>query len=180
MLRTTTQALIAILGAALIIAASSEPRAAEELEVFSLSKLKSQAEQWTKELKKKYRSGSAEYKKARALYFDAKASIDGWIDQVKTDIIAKRDIRLSKGAQEFQDEATEKAQRLVEYLNQLFAQGAFPGGGAIIADAAKTFANTVSQILLEFLKAKETNKKERLEGVAKQVEGLRWKPFDGI
>jgi NAD-dependent DNA ligase len=159
-----------------IAAAYDQPSAAPPPEVFSLSKLKTQAEQWTKQVKARYRPNSTEYRTTRKLYFDARASVNGWIDQVKTEIRANRDLRLSTAAQLQQDEAAKKAQQLVDYLNRLFGRGAFPGGGVILDAVAKVFGDTVSQILTEYFKAEQS----KLDGVLSQIEELRWKEFEEI
>ena len=148
--------------------------------VYSISKLQAEAEQWTRELKKKHRPESDEYKKARALYFSAKASVGGWIDQVETDVRALRDIRVSGEAQKAQAQATESAQKLVDHLNVVFAQGVFPGGGAILTAAGKAFSDTVTQIVADYIKVRETRKKEQIEGLIKQLERLRWREFDEV
>ena len=179
MAKTVTRSLrsaLYSLGAALIFVHGSH---AQTVDVFELSKLKSQAEEWTGQLKAKYGADSAEYKRARVLYSDARSSIDGWVDQVKADIIANRDVRLSKGTQKHQDDATTKAQRLVDYLNGLFAKGAFPAA-VVIGAVAPPFIDAIAKISIELLKERDANNKARLEAMAKQLEALRWKPFDEI
>jgi len=152
----------------------------DSVAVYSISRLQIEAEQWTRKLKKRYDRKSQEYDHAQKLYFEARASVNAWLNQIETDVRAKHDIRMSEEAQAAQLEATSKAQKLVDYLNQVFAKGLNPGAAAIIVAVGKVVSDTASEIGKQYLQLQKEIRKEQLEAFLQQLEQLKWKEFDAL
>ena len=144
-----------------------------------LADVKSQSEQWTRELKKDTALASGQKMKAQALYIPAKAAIDAWVAALKVELASGR----SSIAPEYQrslDQAAEKGQAYVIYVNQLYVKGAVAAATPLIGDLVKLIPDMAFKIWKDYRDAEEARNKDRMKAILEQLDALKWEPFDKV
>ena len=167
-----------LLGLCSLPASSAEAQktpASASIGVQELSKLKSEAEQLTKRLKRTYGNDSREIKHAENLYIPAKSSIDGWISRVEFDL--DRGGKLDD--QEYLtalNEAKSKGQAYADYVNGLYSQGALGSAVEAIGTGLKSLADIALNIRKEW-QAENDEQRKRLKA---DLDAQRWQSFDSL
>ncbi len=139
----------------------------EQFSQFSMKR--QQAEHWIGKLKKDYDPLSLEHAKAEQLYVDASTAVNSWLDTLQyVDALGgpNNDHELKK----IQDEAANKVDKLLGFLNNLFHPQFHPAIAAAVAIQA------LDAITLNYLKMRRENKSE----AKKFLEAERWKLFPDI
>lgn len=133
---------------------------------------KSKAEQSALTIKTNWAKGSKEYKKGEALYTDAKAAFDGWIERLRFDLLVGNDIKKSEHYRKSLRETANKSKALLSYATKASARPltAEPLGmmGAL-SDAG-------IKIWKEYRAAQKEKRDEILEFLAQ----LKWKNFKDV
>lgn len=136
-----------------------------------IAKERTRAEHWGSTLKRNYAKDTKEYKKGEALYVEAQAAFDGWIEQIKFDLRAGNDIEKSDQYKKSLKEAAEKSQIFINYVEVLTTKG-----GELIPLVLNALINAGREIYDEYRREKE----RRREEIIKNLDQLKWKSFDEI
>lgn len=100
------------------------------------------------------------------------AAFDGWIVQIQVGLRAGNDIEKSDQYQESLDEAAEKTQIFINYVEML------------TTSRSKSIVSLVLPALIEgvtnIVEGYRETEKERREEIIKDLDQLKWKSFDEI
>jgi hypothetical protein len=150
-----------------------------------IAEQRSLAEQWAKTLKSDWPEGSKEYADGRAIYIEAKASYDGWIEQLKFDIISGNTPDKTSHRAKL-DEAIKKAEDFINYMKALdTASLPVDGTPTPIKAAWKLSVVTVAieAILdagLKIWEAYHNAEQQRKQEIINLLDGLKWKSFQDL
>jgi hypothetical protein len=144
-----------------------------------LTDVKSQAEQWTRTLKKDYPRGTPEHKKAEALYIPAKASIDAWAAALKADLTLGG---AAPGLQfrESLKQAAARGNDYVVYVNQLYVQGATAPALPLIGELLKLLPDLGFKIWKEYRDTAAKRDEATKKAILEQIDTLKWESFDKL
>lgn len=140
-----------------------------------IAEARSKCEQWTSKVKKDFARDSKEYQKTNALYIDAKAAFDGWIDRLQFDLTADMDLNNSDSYKKALEEASEKGNAFVRYATELY-QPSTTKSLPFIVEVLPSLSDAGIRVWQEYRKAKEEQRKE----IKKILDNLKWKAFDEI
>lgn len=138
-----------------------------------IAEARSKCEQWGSIVKKDFSRDSKEHQKTNALYINAKAAFDGWIDRLKFDLTADADITNSDTYKKALEEASEKSNAFVKYVTELHQSTKTK---SFIAEVLPSLSDAGIKVWQEYRKAKEEQRKE----IKKELDNLKWKEFDEL
>jgi hypothetical protein len=152
-----------------------QPSVEQSREIETFAQQKSRAEDFARPLKKRYEKkkiSQQSLQKGEALYIDAKAAFNGYITQFQFDIRAGR-----QPSQKNLQVAVEKSEKFIAYADEQ-VYGASRGPAVVALVGALVSALTKAGI--DFWKEKRKATQQEREGLAKELEKLKWQPFDQI
>lgn len=137
-----------------------------------LAEHKSKAEQSALTIKMSWASGSIQYKEVEALYNDAKAAFDVWIERLRFDLVLDNDIATSEHYTKSLHETAKKSEALVTYVTKASARPLAAEPISIIG----TLSDAGMKIWKEYKAAQKGRKDEILEILGQ----LKWKHFRDV
>lgn len=145
-----------------------------DLGVARLARFKTESEDWARRIKVDFLPGSPERRNAETKYIVARAAVDGWIAQYKFELAQDREDPQTDAYLSAFAEASSRGQDYVNYVNELYVQGAIsPQTVTLIGDVYKILKQVISDIATSLRTDRDRRKKATIE----VLETLRWKPF---
>jgi hypothetical protein len=136
-----------------------------------ITKVRAEAEQWAHRIKNDYQKSSIEYQTAYGKYIPAKAATDAWLDRFAVDLAAHRDISGSSEYKASLNEAADKGEEFISYVSGLYSN-------SLREKAVPDLLTPMTDVALKVWKEFRNASKEAIEDVNKQLQLLKWKPFD--
>ena len=133
---------------------------------------KSKAEQSALTIKMSWASGSIQYKEGKALYNDAKASFDVWIERLRFDLMLDNDIAKSEHYTKSLHETAKKSEAFVTYMTKASVRPLAAEPTSIIG----VLSAAGMEIWMEYTAAQKGRKDEILEILGQ----LKWKHFGDL
>lgn len=137
-----------------------------------IAEYKSKIEQSALTIKMNWASGSSQYKEVEALYGDAKAAFDVWVERLKFDLVLDNDIATSEHYTKSLHETAKKGETLVTYVTKASARPLAAEPISIIG----TLSDAGMKIWKEYNAAQKGRKDEILEILGQ----LKWKHFRDV
>jgi hypothetical protein len=134
-------------------------------------RLRNEAEQWAHRIKGDYDRHSREYELAYNKYIPAKAATDAWADRFVVDLITHTDISSSSQYQAALRDAAAKGEDFINYASGLYA-------GSLREKTIVDLLGPLTDVGIKISKEFRTASKNVIEEVKKELQALKWKPFD--
>lgn len=140
---------------------------------------RSKAEEWAKVLKSDWEKNTVEYEKGETLYIDAKASFDGWLDQLKLDIVADRTPEAGQYEASLK-KAVEKSQTFTQYVQTLKYSSEKPMPQIRIGIGIDTIVEAIVGAGVKIWEAYRDADAERKQQIINVLNELKWKSFEEL
>lgn len=133
---------------------------------------KSKAEQSALTIKTNWLSGSKQYKEGEALYDDAKAAFDVWIERLRFDLVLDNDVQRSEHYTKSLHETAKKSEALVSYVTKASAKPLTVEPIGVIG--------ALSDAGMRIWKEYRAAQKERRDEILQVLGQLKWKNFRDV
>ena len=139
-----------------------------------IAEQRSKAGDWARILQREWSKTTPAYRQGEALYIDARAAFNGWIEQLKLDLQAGRRLDQSSQYQQTLQRAVDKSEAFIRHVSEhrsSYHVAAFP-----IADLIVGLTDAGIKVWQEWQRADQAQQ-ERLK---RELDGQKWRPFDQL
>lgn len=129
-------------------------------------------------IKSKWTSNTEQYNKGAELYTEAQGAFNGWIEQLKFDLVAGTNIETSGQYKESLSDSLKKSDAFHNYVLELQGKTGTKvfGPAGFVYDTITGVSDAAIKVWKEF----RTAKKERREELIRLLDSYKWRPFREI